>query len=60
MIGLCMMCQYMVLESWLNDRAESNQRGMVFGFYMAATYLGMSLGQIVLMLQSNPASPRCW
>ena len=30
-----------------------NQRGMVFGFYMAATYLGMSLGQIVLMLQSN-------
>ncbi|SUI39126.1 Uncharacterized MFS-type transporter ycaD [Serratia marcescens] len=52
-IGLCMMCQYMVLESWLNDQAESNQRGMVFGFYMAATYLGMSLGQIVLMLQSN-------
>lgn len=52
-IGLCMMCQFMVLESWLNDQAESNQRGMVFGFYMAATYLGMSLGQIVLMLQSN-------
>ena len=52
-IGLCMMCQYMVLESWLNDQAESNQRGMVFGFYMAATYLGMSRGQIVLMLQSN-------
>ncbi|WP_413504734.1 MFS transporter [Serratia grimesii] len=52
-IGLCMMCQFMVLESWLNDQAESNQRGMVFGFYMAATYLGMSLGQVVLMLQTN-------
>jgi MFS family permease len=52
-IGMCMMCQFMVLESWLNDQAESNQRGMVFGFYMAATYLGMSLGQVVLMLQSN-------
>jgi len=52
-IGLCMMCQYMVLESWLNDQSESNQRGMVFGFYMAASYLGMSLGQIVLMLQAN-------
>ncbi|CAI0770648.1 Uncharacterized MFS-type transporter ycaD [Serratia entomophila] len=52
-IGLCMMCQFMVLESWLNDQSESNQRGMVFGFYMAATYLGMSLGQVVLMLQSN-------
>jgi MFS family permease len=43
----------MVLESWLNDQSESNQRGMVFGFYMAASYLGMSLGQIVLMLQAN-------
>lgn len=52
-IGLCMMCQFMVLESWLNDQAESNQRGIVFGFYMAATYLGMSLGQVVLMLQTS-------
>lgn len=50
-IGLCMMCQFMVLESWLNDQAESNQRGTVFGFYMAATYAGMALGQVVLMLQ---------
>ncbi|WP_156294124.1 MFS transporter [Serratia oryzae] len=54
-IGLCMMCQYMVLESWLNDQSESNQRGRVFGFYMAASYLGMSLGQVVLMLQSDLA-----
>lgn len=51
--GLCMMCQYMVLESWLNDQSESNQRGMVFGFYMAASYLGTSLGQVVLMLQTD-------
>ena len=50
-IGLCMMCQYMVLESWFNDQAEPNQRGVVFGFYMAASYLGMALGQMVLMLQ---------
>lgn len=52
-IGLCMMCQYMVLESWLNDQSESNQRGIVFGFYMAASYLGMALGQIVLMVQTD-------
>lgn len=49
-IGLCLMCQYMVLESWFNDQAEPNQRGMVFGFYMAASYLGMALGQLVLIL----------
>ncbi|MFK8258833.1 MFS transporter [Erwinia sp. AnSW2-5] len=52
-IGLCMMCQYMVLESWLNDQSESEQRGKVFGCYMVATYLGMSLGQVVLMLQTD-------
>lgn len=49
-IGLCLMCQYMVLESWFNDQAEPSQRGMVFGFYMAASYLGMALGQLVLIL----------
>lgn len=52
-IGLCMMCQYMVLESWLNDQSQPNQRGVVFGFYMVASYLGMSLGQIVLILQDG-------
>ncbi|MEG3134864.1 MFS transporter [Rouxiella sp. T17] len=52
-IGLCMMCQYMVLESWLNDQSDSSQRGVVFGFYMAASYLGMALGQVVLMLQTD-------
>lgn len=52
-IGLCMMVQYMVLESWLNDQAEASQRGVVFGFYMVASYLGMALGQVVLMLNSD-------
>jgi MFS family permease len=57
-IGLCMMCQYMVLESWLNDGAETGQRGLIFGFYMVATYLGLSAGQIILMTQigSGPSS----
>lgn len=48
-IGLMMMCQYMVIESWLNEEAESNQRGRVFSFYMASTYLGIMLGQLVFL-----------
>ncbi|MCT4713405.1 MFS transporter [Enterobacteriaceae bacterium H11S18] len=52
-IGLCMMCQYMVLESWLNDRAESSQRGTIFGFYMVATYLGLCGGQVILVLTAG-------
>lgn len=55
-IGLCMMCQYMVLESWLNDQADAEQRGMIFGFYMVATYLGLSSGQIILMTQIGSGS----
>ena len=29
-VGLGMMCQYMVIESWLNEQADAKQRGMVF------------------------------
>lgn len=52
-IGLCMMCQYMVLESWLNDQAESSQRGAIFGLYMVATYLGLCGGQVILIMAAG-------
>lgn len=47
-VGTGMMCQYMVLESWLNEQAESNQRGTVFAGYMIVSYLGMIGGQTLL------------
>ncbi|TWI53555.1 putative MFS family arabinose efflux permease [Pseudomonas duriflava] len=50
LVGVGMMCQYMVLESWLNDQAEPGQRGTVFSGYMAASYLGLVLGQVVLIV----------
>jgi len=57
-IGLAMMCQYMVLESWLNDQAEPQQRGVIFGLYMVATYLGLSAGQVILTMHfSNQLIP---
>ncbi|WP_313951809.1 MFS transporter [Accumulibacter sp.] len=49
LVGLCMMCQYMVIESWLNEQASVDQRGQVFSGYMAASYLGLVLGQLVLV-----------
>lgn len=48
LVGLGMMCQYMVVESWLNEQAETSQRGQVFSGYMGASYLGLILGQLVL------------
>ena len=50
LVGLGMMCQYMVIESWLNEQAETKQRGLVFAGYMAASYLGLVLGQLVLVV----------
>ncbi len=49
LIGICMMCQYMVIESWLNEQASASQRGQVFSGYMGASYLGLVLGQLALV-----------
>ncbi|MES2819784.1 MAG: MFS transporter [Pseudomonadota bacterium] len=53
LVGLGMMCQYMVIESWLNEQAEARQRGQVFAGYMTASYLGLVLGQLVLVVHPN-------
>lgn len=43
-IGTCFMC----LESWLNTRANNKNRGVIMSLYMVTTYLGSSLGQLLL------------
>jgi len=53
LIGVGLMCQYMVIESWLNEQAETSQRGKVFSGYMLATFLGQVLGQFALGLQQE-------
>ncbi|CCQ12610.1 major facilitator superfamily MFS_1 [Pseudoalteromonas luteoviolacea B = ATCC 29581] len=47
-VGLGMMCNYMVLESWLNEQSAPESRGRVFSFYMITSYLGMIMGQFAL------------
>jgi len=49
-VGLGMMCQYMVIESWLNEQADAKQRGKVFSGYMIASYSGLVLGQLILVV----------
>lgn len=53
LVGVAMMCQYMVLESWLNEQAETHQRGRVFAGYMLVTFLGLGLGQLILTLMPD-------
>lgn len=52
LVGMGMMCMYMVLESWLNEQADSKNRGTVFASYMIVSYLGLVLGQLAISL--NP------
>lgn len=52
LVGMCMMCQYMVLESWLNEQADSKNRGTIFASYMIVSYLALVLGQGAMSL--NP------
>lgn len=46
--GLSMMGAYMVLESWLNERADASSRGRVFSIYMVVSYGGIGISQFLL------------
>ena len=38
----------MVIESWLNERATNESRGMIFSFYISITLLGVVGGQMTV------------
>lgn len=46
---------YMVIESWLNERASAANRGRVFSIYQVVTYLGLGAGQFLLFV-GDPAT----
>ncbi len=37
---------FMIIESWLNERASNESRGTIFAIYMMVTYLGITGGQL--------------
>jgi MFS family permease len=48
--GLALAGLYMVIESWLSDVSQSNQRGSVLAIYSMISLMGMALGQALLGL----------
>lgn len=40
----------MIIESWLNERATNESRGMIFSLYIAITLFGVVGGQMILPL----------
>jgi len=54
--GFAIAGAYMVIESWLNERATNSSRGLVFSLYMAVSMAAMMGGQFALPLV-DPALP---
>ncbi len=48
--GVCLVGLYIVVESWLNVVAPSDQRGKVFAAYMAVSCVAMALGQWLILV----------
>ncbi len=46
--GFVMAGAFMVIESWLNEKATNENRGTVFGLYMMVTYASIMAGQMIV------------
>ncbi len=46
--GFVMAGAFMVIESWLNEKATNENRGTVFGMYMMVTYASIMAGQMIV------------
>ena len=50
--GFSLVAIFIVMESWLNDRANNRTRGQLLSIYMFITLIGMSLGTLLLNFSS--------
>tara|TARA_B100001123_G_scaffold74213_1_gene83512 strand:- start:601 stop:1890 length:1290 start_codon:yes stop_codon:yes gene_type:complete len=46
--GFSIVAIFIVMESWLNDRANNRTRGQLLSIYMFITLIGLSLGTLLL------------
>lgn len=48
--GICFAVLYMVIESWLNEKASNENRGTIFSIYTIINLTVVTLGQMMLIL----------
>jgi MFS family permease len=48
--GFCIAGLYLVIESWLNDRATNQTRGLVMSSYVIANFFAFTVGQLMVTL----------
>lgn len=54
--GTCVVGMYMVVESWLNERATNETRGRVFAAYQVISLGALAIGQYLLLLAQRDES----
>ena len=52
--GICFAVLYMVIESWINERATNETRGLLFSVYTVVNLTVITVGQMMLTL-ADPA-----
>ncbi|MDP2122289.1 MAG: MFS transporter [Hoeflea sp.] len=48
--GFAIAAAFMIIESWLNERATNETRGLIFSLYMTVTYVAIVAGQMSIAL----------
>ncbi len=48
--GFCLASLYIIIESWLNERTDNENRGMVMSAYIIINLATVTLGQLLLMV----------
>ena len=51
--GVAAACIYMVIESWLNDRASNENRGRIFSAYLLVNFSSIIAGQMLFATGSE-------
>ncbi len=51
-LGASLASFYLIVESWLNDRASNTSRGVIMSAYIIVNYVAMTAGQLVVGLYS--------
>lgn len=49
-IGACLAGLYMIIESWLNDRATNATRGLIMSAYIIVNFAAITVGQLMVTL----------
>ena len=52
LLGLSLAGLYMILETWLNDRASNANRGLLMAAYIMVNYAALAVGQLMVTLAS--------